>query len=133
MGHDPWSELRDRAEQELRAIESELHLTTPGTWSAGPEDRGLFSLATHAWAKELKQSPAEIASRIARHKVGPPFAVLRAEGPYANFLMEPGAFAELVLTSVGSVGERYGQSPPRQERILLEHTTANPTGPPQVG
>ena len=24
MGHDPWSELRDRAEHELRAIESEL-------------------------------------------------------------------------------------------------------------
>src|SRR5438128_6286342 len=133
MGHDPWSELRDRAEQELRAIESELHLTTPGTWSAGPEDRGLFSLATHAWAKELNQSPAEIASRIARHKVGPPFAVLRAEGPYANFIMEPGAFAELVLTSVGSMGERYGQSPPRKERILLEHTSANPTGPLHVG
>jgi len=133
MGHDPWSELRDHAERELRAIESELHLVTPGTVSDAPEDRGLFSLATHAWAKELKQSPAEIASRIARHKVGPPFAVLRAEGPYANFLMEPGAFAELVLTSVGSMGERYGQSPPRKDRILLEHTSANPTGPLHVG
>jgi len=133
MGHDPWSELRDRAEQELRTIEFELHLTTPGTVSDAPEDRGLFSLATHAWAKELKQSPAEIASRVARHKVGPPFVALRPEGPYANFIMEPGAFAELVLTSVGSMGERYGQSPPRKERILLEHTSANPTGPLHVG
>ena len=51
MGHDPWSELRDRAEHEARAIESELHFTTPGTMSDAPEDRGLFSLATHAWAK----------------------------------------------------------------------------------
>src|SRR5436189_4310932 len=133
MGHDPWSELRDRAEQELRTIEFELHLTTPGTVSEAPEDRGLCSLATQAWAKELKRSPAEIASRVARHKVGPPFVALRPEGPYANFIMEPGAFAELVLTSVGSMGERYGQSPPRKERIILGHTSANPTGPLHVG
>ncbi|TLZ93476.1 MAG: arginine--tRNA ligase [Methanobacteriota archaeon] len=133
MGHDPWSELRDRAEQELRAIEFELHLTTPGTVSDAPEDRGLFSLATHAWAKERKQSPVEVAALIARRQVGAPFSALRAEGAYVNFVMEPGPFAELVLASVGSMGERYGQSPRQKERILLEHTSANPTGPLHVG
>jgi len=133
MGHDPWSELRDRAEHELRTIESELHSVTRGILSDAPEDRGLFSLATHAWAKELKQPPAEIAVRIARRKVGPPFAALHAEGPYVNFTMEPGPFAQLVLTAVRSMGERYGESPPRKERILLEHTSANPTGPLHVG
>jgi len=133
MGHDPWSELRDRAEHELRTIESELQSVTRGIVSDAPEDRGLFSLATHAWAKELRQSPAEIAVRIARRKVGPPFAALHAEGPYVNFTMEPGPFAQLVLTSVRSMGERYGQSPPRKDKILLEHTSANPTGPLHVG
>src|SRR3989475_362589 len=133
MGHDPWSELRDRAEQELRAIESEHHFVTPGIMSDAPEDRGLFSLATHAWAKELHQSPAEIAVRIARRKVGPPFAALRPEGPYVNFQMDPGPFAQHVLASVRSMGEGYGKSPPRKEKILLEHTSANPTGPLHVG
>src|SRR2546425_5366990 len=133
MGHDPWSELRDRAEQELRAIESEQHFVTPGMVSDAPEDRGLFSLATHAWAKELHQSPAEIAVRIARRKVGPPFAALRPEGPYVNFQMDPGPFAQHVLASVRSMGEGYGKSPPRKEKILLEHTSANPTGPLHVG
>jgi len=133
MGHDPWSELRDRAEHEARAIESELHFTTPGTMSDAPEDRGLFSLATHAWAKERKQSPVEVAALIARRQVGAPFSALRAEGAYVNFVMEPGPFAELVLASVGSMGERYGQSPRQKERILLEHTSANPTGPLHVG
>src|SRR3989442_70009 len=133
MGHDPWSELRDRAEHELRAIESEHHFVTPGIVSDAPEDLGLFSLATHAWAKELHQSPAEIAVRIARRKVGPPFAALRPEGPYVNFQMEPGPFAQHVLASVRSMGEGYGKSPPRKEKILLEHTSANPTGPLHVG
>src|SRR3989440_4460595 len=133
MGHDPWSELRARAEQELRAIESEQPFVPPGmVWDA-PEDRGLFSLATHAWAKELHQSPAEIAVRIARRKVGPPFAALRPEGPYVNFQMDPGPFAQHVLASVRSMGEGYGKSPPRKEKILLEHTSANPTGPLHVG
>ncbi len=133
MGHDPWSDLRARAEQERRAIESELGVTTPGVIQDAPEDHGLFALATYGWAKELKQSPAEIASRVARRKIGPPFATLRAEGPYVNFVMEPDAFAHFVLTSVRSMGEGYGQSPPQKQRILLEHTSANPTGPLHVG
>src|SRR5437016_8514686 len=70
---------------------------------------------------------------MARHKAGPPLAGLRGEGPYVNFVMEPGPFAELVLASVGSMSERYGQSPRQKERILLEHTSANPTGPLHVG
>src|SRR2546430_7792638 len=133
MGHDPWSELGAGREQELRAIESEHHFVPPGIVSDAPEDRGLSSLATHAWAKELHQSPAEIAVRIARRKVGPPFAALRPEGPYVNFQMDPGPFAQHVLASVRSMGEGYGKSPPRKEKILLEHTSANPTGPLHVG
>lgn len=133
MGHDPWSELRDRVEQERRAIESELRVSTPGVVEDAPEEHGLFAVATHSWAKELKQSPAEIAARIARRKVGPPFVGLRADGPYVNFGVEPGAFAHLVLSSVRSMGEAYGKSPPRKEKILLEHTSSNPTGPLSVG
>jgi arginyl-tRNA synthetase len=133
MGHDPWSELRVRAEQERHAIESELHVATPGIIQDAPEDRGLFALATHTWAKELKQSPAEIAARVARRKVAPPFATLRAEGPYVNFVIEPQALAVLVLSSVRSMGEAYGKSPPQKPRVLLEHTSANPTGPLHVG
>src|SRR2546422_4811345 len=133
MGHDPWSELRDRAEQELRAIESERHFVTRGIVWEAPEAGGLFPLATHAGAKELHRSPAEIAVRIARRKVGPPFAALRPEGPYVNFQMDPGPFAQHVLASVRSMGEGYGKSPPQKERILLEHTSANPTGPLHVG
>lgn len=133
MGHDPWSDLRGRAELERRAIESELRVTTPGLIQDAPEDRGLFALAAHAWAKELKQSPAAIAARSARHKVGPPFSELRAEGPYVNFMMDPGAFGDLVLSSVRSMGDAYGKSPRQEAKILLEHTSANPTGPLHVG
>src|SRR5438093_1277967 len=133
MGRDPWSELRDRAERVRRAIESELHVTTPGILQEAPADHGLFSLAAHAWAKELKESPASIATRASRVKPVTPFAPLRHEGPYVNLTVDPAPFAELVLAAVRTKGETYGTSPARKERVLLEHTSANPTGPLHVG
>src|SRR3989454_1056341 len=133
MGHDPGSELRDRAERVRRSIESELRVTTPGILQEAPADRGLFALAAHAWAKELKESPASIATRASRVKPVTPFAPLRHEGPYVNFTVDPSPFAELVLTAVRADGETYGASPARKERVLLEHTSANPTGPLHVG
>src|SRR5216117_1738338 len=133
MGHDPWSELRDRAERVRRSIESELKVTTPGILQEAPADHGLFALAAHVWAKELKTSPASIANRASRVKPVPPFAPLRPEGPYVNFTVDPAPFAELVLSAVRSDGETYGTSPARKERVLLEHTSANPTGPLNVG
>src|SRR5438094_862243 len=120
-------------DQVRRSIESELKVTTPGILQEAPADHGLFALAAHVWAKELKTSPASIANRASRVKPGPPFAPLRAEGPYVNFTVDPAPFAELVLSGVRSDGESYGTSPARKERILLEHTSANPTGPLHVG
>jgi arginyl-tRNA synthetase len=133
MGHDPWAELRERAERIRRSIESNLGVTTPGILQEAPEDRGLFALAAHGWAKELKTSPASIAARAARVPVVPPYASLRADGAYVNFTVEPGGFAEHVLAAARSAGDAYGSSPPRKERVLLEHTSANPTGPLHVG
>lgn len=133
MGYDPWSELKDQAEHVRRSIESLLKVASAGVLVEAPEDRGLFALAVHPWAKELKASPTELATRVARAPVPPPFVALTADGPYVNFRVEPAEFSDRVLTSVRSVGDRYGTSPPRTERILLEHTSANPTGPLHVG
>jgi len=133
MGHDPWSDLRESADAARRSIERSLHVSTPGALVEAPEDRGLFALATHPWAKELKAKPAEIATRAARVRPPPPFEPLTAEGPYVNFRVDPASFAELVLGSVRLMGPRYGTSPARKEKVLLEHTSVNPTGPLHVG
>lgn len=133
MGHDPWSELRAAADEARRSIESSLRVSTPGMLEEAPEDRGLFALAAHPWAKEMKASPVEIAAQAARVRVRPPFEVLRAEGPYVNFRVDQAVFAELVMASVRLMEDRYGASPARTERILLEHTSVNPTGPLHVG
>src|SRR5437867_12404102 len=81
-------------------IESELRVTAPGILQEAPADHGLFALAAHAWAKELRESPASIAARASRVKPVAPFAPLHHEGPYVNFTVDPAPFAELALTAV---------------------------------
>jgi arginyl-tRNA synthetase len=133
MGHDPWAELRAQAESVRVSIEGRLGVHEHADLVEAPEDRGLFSLATFPYAKELRESPDQIARRAASVSVPPPFAPLQVVGGYVNFVAEPAAFASVVLDAVSSAGPSYGSSPSVPTRILLEHTSTNPTGPLHVG
>lgn len=133
MHHDPWRELRDRAEAVRQDIEKELGVVTSIPLQEAPMDKGLFALATFPYARELRKAPAELAAQAARVRAPVPFAPLQAQDAYVNFVADPPAFSAHVLESVGLMGERYGQSPERSERVLLEHTSVNPTGPVHVG
>ncbi len=133
MGHDPWAELRDRAETVRAAVEARLGVRGHGDLVEAPEDKGLFSLATFPYAKELRASPEEIATRALGVAAPAPFAPLQAVRGYINLVADPPAFARMVLDSVSGQGATYGSSPPVAPRILLEHTSTNPTGPLHVG
>ena len=55
------------------------------------------------------------------------------KGPYINFFVDVPALNRLTLTSIISLGSEYGNAPPQGIRIILEHTSANPSGPFHVG
>ena len=133
MGHDPWSELRERAEAVRVAIESRLGVRASTEVAEAPEDKGLFSLAVFPYARELKRPPPEVAAEAAQVHAPSPFAGLEAVGGYVNLRADPAAFAVHVLGAVASLGNSYGSSPPLPTRVLLEHTSTNPTGPLHVG
>ncbi len=130
---DPWAELKARAEEARDSIESRLGIRDHSNLVEAPEDRGLFSLAMFPYAKELRKPPQDLARDAALLPVPPPFGPLQAVGGYVNFVADPGAFAAFVLESVASADQAYGSSPPLSTRILLEHTSTNPTGPLHVG
>ncbi len=130
---DPWADLKGRAEAVRSAIESQLGVHEHGDLVEAPEDKGLFSLAMFPFAKELHRPPQDLARQSAVLPVPAPFGPLQAVGGYVNFVANPSAFAAHVLESVASAGAAYGSSPPSSTRILLEHTSTNPTGPLHVG
>lgn len=133
MGHDPWTELKDLADGVRASIEEDLGVTSRTTIEEAPMDKGLFALAMFPYSKELRRSPADLAAVAARLSAPPPFGTLQAQGGYVNFVADPPAFADHILRGVASQGDSYGSSPPRTERVLLEHTSVNPTGPVHVG
>ena len=133
MAHDPWAEMRAKAEETRLRIERGLGVKASAPLQDAPEDKGMFSLATFAYAKELRQAPNAIAERVAATAVPAPFARLEAVAGYVNFLADPAPFAAAVLEAVRAAGDAYGSSDLQADRVLLEHTSTNPTGPLHVG
>ena len=85
-----------------------------------------FSLAS-----KLKKSPVEIAQEIKENiKLPLYFEKVETKGPYINFYINYTLFTTKV---VNYIDKNYGELPEKDERILLEHTSANPNGPLHVG
>jgi arginyl-tRNA synthetase len=57
-------------------------------------------------------------------------AAVQTQGPYLNFLSSDAYLAE---TLAEATDETYGRLPDREESVVVEHTSANPTGPVHVG
>ncbi|MFA9426039.1 arginine--tRNA ligase [Natronorubrum sp. A-ect3] len=55
---------------------------------------------------------------------------VQTQGPYLNFLPSDAYFAATLETATD---ERYGALDDREESVVVEHTSANPTGPVHVG
>ncbi|QFU81586.1 arginine--tRNA ligase [Natronorubrum aibiense] len=55
---------------------------------------------------------------------------VQTQGPYLNFLPSDAYFADTLATATE---ETYGELEDREESVVVEHTSANPTGPVHVG
>ncbi|HCT9233489.1 TPA: arginine--tRNA ligase, partial [Escherichia coli] len=89
-------------------------------------------------AKPAGRNPRELAQEIVNTLLADPAAtalIASAEiaGPgFINFRLSA-ATQQAVLHAIGEQGERYGHVAPRQEKLMVEFVSANPTGPLHVG
>ena len=81
--------------------------------------------------RKLRTSPPEVAADLVE-KIEVPdiFTKVQNFGPYVNFFIDYSKFSKLLLDKVD---DNYGQLPPYDEKIVLEHTSANPNGPLHIG
>lgn len=97
---------------------------------------GLADLALPCFplAKRLRKAPDAIAKDIAG-RLQPTGMIERVEsrGGYVNFFVRFHEMAQAVLDDALRTRERYGAGAPKGTRVLLEHTSVNPTGPIHVG
>ncbi|HDS45921.1 MAG TPA: arginine--tRNA ligase [Methanomicrobia archaeon] len=95
------------------------------------EHADLASRIAFSLARSYRKPPAVIAAEIVAHATIPPSSLIRevvAVGPYINcFVNESFLAATLQYVETGTV------PPDKNERIILEHTSANPDGPLHIG
>ncbi|MEW6070346.1 MAG: arginine--tRNA ligase, partial [Candidatus Thermoplasmatota archaeon] len=107
-----------------------IELATP------PPNMGDYSFACFEVAKKTKEKPERIAERLVKEIVKHKSELVEkaeAVGPYINFFINYDKLKELVITNILELREKYGWEAPKSEKIILEHTSANPTGPIHVG
>ena len=100
----------------------------------GGDHADVASTIAFSLAKEYKKAPAVIAkdivNAISEQVMKDTGATTLAVGPYVNFI-----FGNKYCSDVLSLAVRdgYGAGQAKSERVVLEHTSANPNGPLHVG
>ncbi|ERH01042.1 MAG: arginyl-tRNA synthetase [Halonotius sp. J07HN6] len=93
----------------------------------------LASSVAFRLAEELGSPPPAAAEELADAIDPDPYDYIRAvttQGPYVNFQT---SHAYLQETVEAAQADDYGQLENRDESVVVEHTSANPTGPVHVG
>ena len=96
-------------------------------------DATLASSVSFRLAGELGAAPPQVAQQLADAVDTEPYdylAEVSTQGPYLNFHTSD---AYLTDTLEAAQNDDYGQLEDREESVVVEHTSANPTGPVHVG
>lgn len=102
-----------------------------------PEFGELYSSVAFDLAKTVRMRPQEVAERIANRvdlSEARYVSAVRSVGGYVNFFLNHSAMSELTTKSALELDEDYGSvKSARPLRIIVEHTSANPSGPIHIG
>ncbi len=139
---NPLAKLREECQRLLDRAVSEAYPgaeapTTRFSQPPSPEMGELSSAVSFQLARRLRQRPPEIAQRIVE-KIDASSSGLvgsaEALNGYINFHADTGSFSRLVLEAVADEDKDYGfVRDPLPERVMVEHTSANPNGPIHIG
>ena len=136
---DPWTpflnEILDGmsvATQTLGLSRSREMIFSLLSLDEGPE--GEVAFPCHRLAQEEKRAPDELAVALAgAFPSSPRIRSASAKGAYVNFRVDAESLTRATLELVLSRGNRYGHGEPVGPPAVVEHTSANPTGPFHIG
>ena len=88
---------------------------------------GDFAYPCFSYAKEMKKSPNEIASELAKKiEPEPPIKKIESVGPYLNIFVDKSLLAESVLNEIYDRKEDYGKTKPKKRMsIIVEFSSPN--------
>ena len=131
---DPLAPFREEVEKgvsaAMRALgaEQDMQMETPDPAIAD------FAFPCFPLAKAMRKAPAAIAEELAgRIPPSGMFERVWAEKGYLNFRVNQEELVRSTLNEVMRARADYGKGDDKRTKVLLEHTSVNPTGPIHVG
>ena len=128
--------LREEVEAAISTALAARELPTDDLGIEEPPDdveSVLASSVAFRLAGEVGAPPPQVAADLA-DEIDPDelryVDAVTTQGPYVNFLPGDAYYAETLDAGVSAA---YGHRPDREESVVVEHTSANPTGPVHVG
>ena len=129
---DPLEVFRSEAVRLIKEaaapVDIEVELETP------PFETADLAFPSFQLAKKMRKAPAVIAEEMVAKM--PPSQHIRkiwADKGYINMRLDEKMLGDLTLTAVLQEKDTYGNAPNKGVRMLVEHTSVNPTGPIHVG
>lgn len=109
-------------------VDSEFSIEIPST------DAADLAVPCFLMSKALKRAPKDIAEELALN-IEPSGLIsdVSALNGYLNFKMDGVKLTEGTLKDVLEMKDRYGSLPNKGVKVIVEHTSTNPTGPIHVG
>ncbi|OPY31289.1 MAG: Arginine--tRNA ligase [Methanomassiliicoccales archaeon PtaU1.Bin124] len=93
-----------------------------------------FAIPCFPLAKKLRKAPAAIADELAKNIASSDrLTKVWADKGYLNFRVNEQMLIDSTLKAVLAEKENYGRGEKKDKKVLLEHTSVNPTGPIHVG
>lgn len=131
---DPISEFRDEVDKKVTEALRSIEVTEQINIEEPPPDIADFAVPCFPLAKILRKSPKDIAAELeGRIEPSEMISEIWTENGYLNFRLNEDRLVMLTLNEILKSEEDYGRGPKKDETILLEHTSVNPTGPIHIG
>lgn len=136
---DPWRPFLEAIVEGMATAAERCNLTLPKetilaqlSLEEGPE--GEVAFPCHRVAQAAKRPAPDVAAALAAaFPTSPLLRQASPRGAYLNFRVDLVSLTRSTLDLVLSRGNRYGHSEPAGPPVVVEHTSANPTGPFHIG
>ncbi len=127
-----FGKFRREAEEKIRSLAEQEGITLEPVFTLPtvPRFGDLSTNVCFQLAKTLRKPPAEIAEMLAEKITATGLiADVQAEAGYINFYINYTVFAKEFLEGIGP---DFGRGE-KKEKVIVEHTSANPDGPLHIG
>jgi arginyl-tRNA synthetase len=135
MTGNPFQRFKEEVTAAVAAALKELGVDATVVLDRAPSGMGDLAFPCFPVAKALRRAPDAVAKELAG-RIRPQGMIqgLEARGGYLNFTVAFDRLAQEALEDALRKKERFGSpDSPKGIRVLVEHTSVNPTGPIHVG